>query len=65
MTKICTVPTDKYQQLCPDSRIFNVCSMAFSTCHSLEEVKQTIEEYNRFCEENKCPYLKEKEEIKK
>jgi len=44
MTKICTVPTDKYQQLCPE---------------------QTIEEYNRFCEENKCPYLKEKEEIKK
>jgi hypothetical protein len=55
--KICTVPTDKAQELCPDPRIFNVCSTALSCCRSKEEIKKELEAWNKLCEENKCPYL--------
>ena len=59
--KICTVPLEKAQELCPDPRIFNTCSRTVGVCHSIEEVKKELESWNKFCEENKCPYLKENE----
>ena len=57
--KICTVPTEKAQELCPDPRIFNVCAQTIGMYKSPEEIKKQLEEWNKFCEDNKCPYLKE------
>jgi hypothetical protein len=56
----CTVPVDKAQELCPDPRIFNCCAQALSICHSTQEARETLESWNKFCEDNKCPYLKER-----
>ena len=61
--KICTVPIDKAQELCPDPRIFNVCSIALSCCKLKEDIRKKLEEYNYFCESNNCPYLKEKVKV--
>jgi hypothetical protein len=57
--KKCTVPIEKAQELCPDPRIFNCCVRSLSVCNSEEEMREKIESWNKFCEENKCPYLKE------
>jgi hypothetical protein len=57
--KRCTVPIEKAQELCPDPRIFNCCVRSLSMCNSNEEMREKLESWNKFCEENKCPYLKE------
>ena len=60
--KVCAVLTHKAQKLCPDPRIFNVCSQALVICHTKEEIQAKLEEWNKFCEENKCKWLVEKTE---
>ncbi len=61
--KHCVVPEGKVQELCPDPRIFNVCSRALVACRTKDEIHKKLEEWNKFCEENKCKWLVEKTEM--
>lgn len=66
LMKVCTVSKHgNWQELCPNTRLFNGCveelKRALETHKSKIEIRKIIEEWNKQCEQINCPYLKEME----